>query len=519
MARRGCLLFYLCCNLLFSCSDHELDGPHTSEDTNGQGKAYLTVTLTMPQTGDTRSSTNNQGGTGEGTENAYDRECRVTDAYILLGEVAEGMDAPIKVYSHHHITEFKQTGNNPALWSATFQCDPGHYRVMLIANPGKMVDKLEMMQNNDWASLVNHVLKTDNYAELQTLWEDNHFLMTNAYHGSLDSHDVTLVSGEHTYKEICVQRACARFDYQPKYENNSYPLTLPVDGTDKTINISLNGAALMNVSNNFNLFKLIAKDNTPGTTPLFYAYETGSNYVYDSDWTEKRIFMTPVFEDWRTGEYFFYPSERKASDTYTDTLDYHPLSTAVPQDLSEYEPLFYCTENTLPGANAQINKLSTAVVFKGAFTVPDVTATNLYYYKPTKERSEIYTTPEKLRETLKKEGVVLPDNPDDRTLASHNVKRFARQADGSYPVWFTYWNRHNDNKKPLEMGIMEFAVVRNNIYKLQVNSISALGLPEPPTDPNNPWKPEGNTPDELVSVMDVTVEVSEWVERTLDHEI
>lgn len=69
------------------------------------------------------------------------------------------------------------------------------------------------------------------------------------------------------------------------------------------------------------------------------------------------------------------------------------------------------------------------------------------------------------------------------------------------------------------MGIMEFAVVRNNIYKLWVNSINSLGLPKPPTDPDNPWKPAGNTPDELIPVLDVTVEVSKWEERILDHEI
>lgn len=515
MARQGYTWLLLCCSLLLSCSDYELDNLDAAGNAVGQGKAYLTVTLTMPQIGDVRSSTNSQGGTDEGTENATDEECKITDAYILLGEIADGMDAPIKVHSHHYITDFKQTGNNPALWRATVQCDPGRYRVMVIANPGKIVSKIAIIGTKDWNALVRHTLKADNYKNLQTMWQGGNFLMTNAYCGSLNDHDVVLESGRHTDVEICVQRACARFDYQAKNENNVYFLEVPIDGAVKKVEVQLKEAALMNVSNNFNLFKQIVKDNAVGTVPTFYAYETGDNYVYDSDWEVKRYFMTPIFEDWHTGEYFFYPSERKKGGTFTDTLAYKDLST----NLSEYGKLFYCSENTVPGPKAQINKLSTGIVFKGTFSVPGIKVGDIYYYKPTKARSELYTSLEQLREALKKEGVTLPDAPNDNVLASYSVKRFIRQADGSYPVWFTYWNRHNDNGNDLEMGIMEFTVVRNNIYKLQVNSISALGLPKPPTDPDNPWKPAGDTPDELIPVLDITVEVSKWVERTLDHEI
>ena len=80
MAKKRCVLFFLCCSLLFSCSDNGLDSLGMSESTDGQGKAYLTVTLTMKQDNGMRSSTDNQGGTAEGTEGASDEECRITDA-------------------------------------------------------------------------------------------------------------------------------------------------------------------------------------------------------------------------------------------------------------------------------------------------------------------------------------------------------------------------------------------------------------------------------------------------------
>ncbi|EJX00015.1 hypothetical protein EVA_11878 [gut metagenome] len=120
---------------------------------------------------------------------------------------------------------------------------------------------------------------------------------------------------------------------------------------------------------------------------------------------------------------------------------------------------------------------------------------------------------------MKNEGVQLSETASDSVLALHDIKRFTVQADGTFPVWYTYWNRHNDNLDNQAMGIMEFAVVRNNIYKLWVNKIESLGLPLAPNDPKNPWKPEGNTPDELIPELEVSVEVSNWVDRVLDHEI
>ena len=71
------------------------------------------------------------------------------------------------------------------------------------------------------------------------------------------------------------------------------------------------------------------------------------------------------------------------------------------------------------------------------------------------------------------------------------------------------------------MGIMEFAVVRNNVYKLAVNSINRFGHPTPP-DPSNPDPdPEPDPdpvdpddPDESVNYyFNVTVKVLPWTVR------
>ena len=62
------------------------------------------------------------------------------------------------------------------------------------------------------------------------------------------------------------------------------------------------------------------------------------------------------------------------------------------------------------------------------------------------------------------------------------------------------------------MGIMEFAVVRNNVYKLCVDKISILGHPADPGKDPDPVDP--NEPDENSDVyFTVSVQVLPWVVR------
>ncbi|MDE5836986.1 MAG: Mfa1 fimbrilin C-terminal domain-containing protein, partial [Paramuribaculum sp.] len=49
-----------------------------------------------------------------------------------------------------------------------------------------------------------------------------------------------------------------------------------------------------------------------------------------------------------------------------------------------------------------------------------------------------------------------------------------------YYCYYYYWNRHNNNNRDGVMGPMEFAVVRNNVYKLSVDKIARLGHPRIP---------------------------------------
>ncbi len=81
-----------------------------------------------------------------------------------------------------------------------------------------------------------------------------------------------------------------------------------------------------------------------------------------------------------------------------------------------------------------------------------------------------------------------------------------------YYCYYFYWNRHNDNGNNSVMGPMEFAVVRNNVYKLAVTNIKKLGHPR--VSENDPDPKDPDNPDEEGDVyLSVSVEVLPWVVR------
>jgi hypothetical protein len=88
--------------------------------------------------------------------------------------------------------------------------------------------------------------------------------------------------------------------------------------------------------------------------------------------------------------------------------------------------------------------------------------------------------------------------------------------------YYEYYIRHLNNGDNNIMGIMEFAIVRNNSYELKVNAIamspfSNLPGDEPPTD-DEPWDddtPNGDENDEGAKMyMQVNVTVRPWIVRT-----
>lgn len=87
-----------------------------------------------------------------------------------------------------------------------------------------------------------------------------------------------------------------------------------------------------------------------------------------------------------------------------------------------------------------------------------------------------------------------------------------KETGNGYYCYYFYRNRHNDNNITGTMGAMEFATVRNNVYKLAVTAINQLGHPR--ITGNDPDAPGPDTPDETDDIyLTVTCKVLPWVVR------
>ena len=77
--------------------------------------------------------------------------------------------------------------------------------------------------------------------------------------------------------------------------------------------------------------------------------------------------------------------------------------------------------------------------------------------------------------------------------------------------YYKYWIQHNPLGDDTKMGVMEFAIVRNNVYQLEVSGIKDLGDPLPFT----PGKDDPNNPDKETEVyIVVKLYVRNWVLRS-----
>lgn len=353
-------------------------------------------------------------------------------------------------------------------------------------------------------------------ASVAEMTADNKFWMTNAYAAAevklpenlaaYTQPNTPLSLGSHT-----VERSMARFDYKAKNTGNVYDM-------GAGLRLTLTEAALINQSKAHYVFRRVADNNT--ATPVVGGVETPSNWVVDTDWTNKtKAGFNAQLEDPASWSWTSL-SSLTADDNYDDN----------------YKIWCYAKENTLPTIDAQKHNVCTGVVFKAEITAGETASAEVKAALASGKR--IYVFNNKLYGTWAdvKTAAEADDDDDANLQAAYNqaaasVTGEATEPtavaaaaagftgysadDGKYYTYYYYWNRHNDNRDPYNMGIMEFAVVRNNVYKLCVDSISKFGHPDPtnPTDPDpDPVKPDD--PDESVNYyFTVTVKVLPWTVR------
>ena len=359
----------------------------------------------------------------------------------------------------------------------------------------------------------------------------NNFWMTNAYAPVAKTlpTDLSLYTQPHNPLNLgshYVERAMARFDYMP-INDNKYEI---LKGETVNATITLTEAALINQSKAFYMFRRVSADGT-NTGWVQGGLESMINYVVDTDYAAKAGGYAEGIDanfDYHMNapEGWVWKSIARADLGEADSWkgkDDGKSDVESTHSLNDYYIWQYAKENTIPNVDAQDHGISTGVVFKGEITGTAVTAAdgetiyvfeNVLYGKwaDVVAASKANDAPATLVAAVNK--ITAKDAPTTADYAAAGFTGY-KPENGKYYAYYYYWNRHNDNGNNTVMGPMEFAVVRNNVYKLCVDKIAKFGHPNPDdVDPIDPDPENPEDPDESINYyFTVTVKVLPWVVR------
>lgn len=545
-----------------ACSD-EVDlsannGGGTEESTS---QVFMQFNLELPAV--SRSTTTSDDdddyvSSDAGVEIGKDYENQVSEVLVVITDATAG-NTYDDFIAGSTVTNLIPTGNNTT-YVVPFNTnklvdyvgDP--VNIYVYCNPTKeLKEKLEKEEDIDVDASYTLTSATD-----ETIWSitkgttDNkkigHFLMTNADNdykrtlpANLDNYKVE--SNPFDLGTINVERAAARFDYKSTVTDETYTLMEDEEGKPE-VTVTLTDMALVNLSKEFYYLRRVSADGT-STNATIGGTETNTNYVVDTDYEWKGKYSEETTD--KASHFFYVYNPNSAS-----TTDYAwtSISSLTSEDNDEswnsgenandnrkgYKIWRYATENTIPAQVSNQKKgITTGVAFKGEIQgVTDDMKTlldgkNVVYvfdnilwgtWDNVKTAAEFKeddntTLSNPSLAAAYNEAMEDPDASDteiEKKAVAAGFTIFRPNTTGKYEVLYYYWNRHNDNNNNGSMGPMEFAVVRNNVYKLSVTGVDKFGHPTDPDDDPDPENPED--PDEEDDVyFKVAVEVLPWVVR------
>lgn len=485
---------------LAACSSDEPAGNGGTAPDNKDG-LYATLKFKMPQ---------GRSAAKDGEEVGKDYENAVKSILVVMTEQpAEGQpykfisfaytDAPALVSANNYTINFENKENLYAYANKDVcifaYCNPSADLVQKIcgtfnATDGKYTGGLEIS-----AEFTDYFKDTD----LASTWKENAFLMTSV---EIVKKTLPEVDELKTYNTpdnalslgtVEVVRTAVRFDFKDASKNGdlTYEIKNVNDQNQVQGTVTLTRAALFNLRNQFYYLPRTQADATATAVlcPTFDGMESG--FVISP---EERTFSEalPTFIDpLNPNAAGLNWSELNTVLSNTEDND-NEWNNSKEADKKGYRIWRYATENTFaPGTTEFLTAQTTGIVFEAKITVDRTGATdddkNLYLFDGT-----IYPSAAALYEVVKtapgskietafnaifevKEGkaTLKAEYKDATDAAGFTIYR--PNTDGDYLCYYFYYNRHNDNRDPTVTAGMEFATVRNNVYKLSVTDIKKFG--------------------------------------------
>lgn len=531
----GCLLM---ASLAAGCAQEDIG----TTPTGGGGmsaSSYVSFSFASPQGAPTRSNPTG-GETGDGQEKgqANENEIKSAVAFFYQGSGTDGVNSsgttPIMAVATFNVRSYTEPGNgiDRTYTTAAKQVDleNGTYNVIVVANPGtdwwtgrslKLADVRDYIQTTAWTA------SGSDYYD---------FVMTSAADATL-----TLNSNpkdDPATAEVNVERMAARLDYKT---TGTYTCD---DPAYSGATVEITGAALVNnLTAGSYLLKRVA-DDVNGTNLSYLGDETAdanyvaTNYVLDPWTTNKSKDLygewfgnisqdpnhwaayvqpgTSVSDGWLRIGYTLEnttAADAAGSDYSTGVVfkaKFHPQGVANYQNGATFfalgNRLFASMEDMMTYVyGADFSQFDNKIDACTDWAAVKNFAASLLDNDPSGYKSFLQGQDEaqdlaQVKESLKWKAymlnkcgysaslnnnvysVTLDQNEDTSTREA--LQPYGTRTYEDATCYYTWWVRHSNDNDDTKKGIMEYAIVRNNIYKLTVNSIYSLGGPVPGEDEN-----------------------------------
>lgn len=532
----GCLLM---ASLAAGCAQEDIGTVPTGGDAMSP-TSYVSLSFASPQGAPTRSNPTG-GETGDGLEAGQDNENAITSAvaFFYQGSGTDGVnskgDTPIKAAVSFNVGSTMSGDRTYTTSPQQVDLENGTYNVIVVANPGAdwwtgksltLADVRDHIQTTAWTALGS---------------DYSNFVMTSAADATL-----TLNSNPKSNPataEVDVERMAARLDYKTTgtytCDDPAYPdATVEITGAALVNNLTAGSYLLKRVAydvNGTNLSYLgdeTADENDVATNYVLDPWTTNkSKGLYgtwfmsgsaDPNWWAGYVQPgTPVSDGWLRIGYTLEnttAAEEAGSDYSTGVVfkaKFYPKGVANYQNGATFfalgNRLFASMEDMMTyvyGADfSQFdNKIDActdwAAVknFAASLLDNDPSGYKAFLNDQLNGKDESVTLIESDKESLKWSAYMLSkcgysaslNNNVYSVTLDQNEDTSTREALQPYGTrtyedaicYYTWWVRHSNDNDDTKKGIMEYAIVRNNIYKLTVNSIYSLGGPVPGEDEN-----------------------------------
>lgn len=532
----GCLLM---ASFVAGCAQEDIG---TAPSGGGGMSASSYVSLSFASSQGTSTRANPTGGeTGDGQEKgqANENEIKSAVAFFYQGNNGVNSDGSTKIMAvaTFNVGSYTEPGNGiDRTYKTTPQqvdLDDGTYNVLVVANPGADWWTGQSLTLDD----VRDHIQTTAWTASGSDYSD--FVMTSAADATL-----TLESNpenDPAKAEVNVERMAARLDYKAEA---SYTCT---DPAYPNATVTITGAALVNnLTAGSYIIKRVA-DDVNGTNLSYLGNETAdendaaTNYVLDP-WTASKNgnlygtwFMngssdpnwwagyvqpgTSVSDGAETWQRIGYTLENttaaeEAGKRYSTGVvfkaKFHPKGVANYQggatffalgthlfasmedmmtyvygaDFSQFDDKINACDNWAAVKNFAASLLDNDPSGYKAFLLGQDEAQDLAQVKESLKWSA-YMLSECGYSASLNNGVYSVTLDQNEDISTRNVLQpYGVRTYEDATCYYTWWVRHSNDNNDDTKGIMEYAIVRNNIYKLTVKSIYSLGGEVPGEDEN-----------------------------------